>query len=60
MSSQRPFPNHYEPCLVCGYDHTHDLPRLTPRDRAEAEAAHHASDWDRLEEAVASSTEEAS
>jgi len=59
MSSQRPFPTHYEPCLVCGYDHVHDLPRLSPHDRAEADAAHHAADWSAIDDAVAATLADA-
>jgi hypothetical protein len=53
VSSRRPFPINYEPCRVCGYDHEHDYPRLSPQDRSAADAAHHAGDWDALEEAMA-------
>jgi hypothetical protein len=46
------FPTHYEPCHVCGYDHTLDYPRLSTHHRADAEAAHLAAEWEALGDAA--------
>jgi len=53
MRTTSSFPTHYEPCLVCGYDHVHDFPRLSTHHRAEAESAHHAADWSAIDDALA-------
>lgn len=42
MSSRRPFPADYVVCETCGYDHAHDLPHLSARDRSEAMRLHDA------------------